>query len=144
MFVIFKFVIDKITKGKRFIFCYFSVLPIRFQIISISTLPYETRGYNNYKIPIEVGLTVNPYLEKPIENGEYFFTNKSRMKNFELDLVLLNQNKTKYNWNNMRINKPQTNFSFDVGLAIKGKIDDKIKDKTSHKVKFLSFHHQLL
>lgn len=112
-------------------------------IISISTLPYETLGYNNYKIPIEVGLTVNPYLEKPLENGEYFFTNKSRMKNFELDLVLLNQNKTKYNWNNMRINKPQTNFSFDVGLAIKGKIDDKIKDKTSHKVKFLSFHHQI-
>ena len=106
--------------------------------ISVSTLPKNTLS-NNERVPIIAGLRVNPYLENPLKNANYYFENSNRLKYYELDMVLLNQQSLKYDWAKMKINTPKTNYSFDVGLSFKGTIDQSIKEKTAHKVKILSY-----
>jgi len=106
--------------------------------ISISTLPENTKANDYNKTSINAGLNINPYLINPLENASYYFKNTDRIKKFELDLLLVNQTELKYNWNNMKMNAPRSNYSFDIGLAIKGKVDERIKDKTAHKAKLLS------
>lgn len=104
--------------------------------ISISALPENTKA--NDKTNINVGLNINPYLINPLENASYYFKDLDRIKKLELDLLLVNQSQLKYNWNNMKMNIPKPTYSFDIGLSIKGKIDENIKNKTSHKAKLLS------
>ncbi|MFY0483432.1 hypothetical protein ACI6PS_12585 [Flavobacterium sp. PLA-1-15] len=104
--------------------------------ISISALPEKTKANN--KTGINVGLNINPYLIHPLENASYYFKDADRIKKLELDLFLVNQPELKYNWNTIKTNIPKPNYSFDIGLSIKGKIDEKIKNKTEHKVKLLS------
>lgn len=104
--------------------------------ISISTLPQKTKANN--RTSINVGLNINPYLAHPLENASYYFKDGDRIKKLELDLLLVNQTELKYNWNNMKMNVPKPNYSFDIGLSIKGKVEDRIKNKTEHKAKLLS------
>ena len=107
--------------------------------ISISTLPEKTISLTKNKTDINTGININPYLNKPLEEPSYYFKNRNRIKNIELDLVLLNQNDLKYNWNNMKINQPKSNYSFDIGLSLKGIINKEIKNKSLYKVKLLSY-----
>ncbi|MDR6966232.1 hypothetical protein J2X31_000225 [Flavobacterium arsenatis] len=107
--------------------------------LSLSTLPEKTKGNDLNKTTINVGLNINPYLKYPLENSSYYFTNRNRIKKIELDMVLVNQHEVKYDWKNMNINPPKSNYSFDIGLSIEGTIDDQIKNKADHKVKLLSY-----
>jgi hypothetical protein len=107
--------------------------------LSISTLPEHTKTNDYNKITINVGLNINPYLTTPIENPYYYFKNFDAEKKAAFDLLLLNQSSAKYNWNNMKMNVPKANYSFDVGLSLQGKINQQIKNKTSYKVKLLSY-----
>ena len=105
--------------------------------LSISILPEDNISWDRNNNIIS-GLLINPYLSKPIENASYYLQSINRNKLYELDLILLDQKNTKYNWESMRISKPTSNFSFDVGLNIKGTINAQIKNKTYHKVKLIS------
>jgi hypothetical protein len=107
--------------------------------LSISTLPEHTKTNDYNKISINVGLNINPYLITPIENPYYYFQNFDAARKAAFDLLLINQSSSKYQWNNMKMNIPKTNYSFDVGLGLKGKIDAEIKNKTLHKVKLLYY-----
>lgn len=89
------------------------------------------------------GITINPYLTDNLQHANYYFNNPNRMHFYELDLALLNQSQKKYNWEYMKVTKPAINYSFDMGLDLKGKIDPAIKNKTSHKTKLIS-HKNLL
>lgn len=106
-------------------------------LISISTLPHDTKSVDDNNTII-AGLTINPYITTPLKNANYYFTNPTRQKLYELDLVLLNDSNLKYSWDYMKINPPQSIFSFDIGITLKGKIDPSIKNKTFHKAKMLS------
>jgi hypothetical protein len=105
-------------------------------IMSVSVLPEDTKsiGENN---SIIAGITINPYLNNYLENASYYLNSQNRLKLYELDLLLLNQEKLKYNWDYMKLNPPKSNYSFDVGINLKGKIDPLIKNKTFHKVKLV-------
>lgn len=106
--------------------------------MSISVLPKETNSIDENN-SIIAGLTINPYLNASLLNANYYFNNATRLKYYELDLVLLNQENLKYNWNYMKLQPPISNYSFDVGINLKGTIDASIKNKTSHKVKLVTY-----
>ena len=106
--------------------------------MSVSVLPEDTKSIDENN-SIIAGMTINPYLNNYLENANYYLNSQNRLKLFELDLFLLNQEKFKYNWDYMKLNPPKLNYSFDVGINLKGKIGASIKNKTSHKVKLLTY-----
>lgn len=106
--------------------------------LSISVLPNDTKSWDDNNNIIS-GLTINPYLNEPIKNANYYFSSLGRAKYYALDLCLLNQSNLKYQWDFMKTTTPSTNYSFDIGLSLKGTIDKNIKDKPYHKVKLVSY-----
>lgn len=105
---------------------------------SVSVVPTDSKSMDeNYTILSGIG--INPYLSSPLENPNYYLNDPKRVKYYELDLFLLNQSKTKYDWENIKTTQPSTNFSFDIGLTLKGTINSAIADKTYHKVKLKSY-----
>ncbi|WP_026704075.1 hypothetical protein [Flavobacterium soli] len=106
--------------------------------VSLSLLPELSKSNDYSKTNINVGININPYLTNSLENAAYYFEKRNRLKKMDLDLALLNQSTLKYNWNNMKMNVPKSNYSFDIGLNLAGKIEENIKDKDMHKVRLLS------
>ena len=80
---------------------------------------------------------LSPYLKTPILANTNFFGESSRKKSFELDLLLLCQEKGKYEWKNMK-NPPQEKYTFNQGLTIKGTINTPITG-SDNKVQMFSY-----
>lgn len=112
-------------------------------LFSVSVLPEDTKSIDGNN-SIVSGITINPYLNKSLENANYYLLTPSRLKLYELDLALINEENSKYNWDLMKINSPKPNYSFDVGLSLKGKIDAAIKDKVYHKVKMVAYKDRIM
>jgi hypothetical protein len=106
--------------------------------ISISVLPENSKSLDKSN-SIIAGLTINPYLTQPLEHANYYLNKPGRIQRYELDLALLNQEKLKYEWNTIKMTTPIANYTFDIGIALKGTIDSAIKDKTYHKTKLISY-----
>ncbi|WP_333599463.1 hypothetical protein [Flavobacterium sp.] len=102
--------------------------------LSVSVMPQDTKSWDDSN-SIYSGLTLNPYLTEPLPNATVYFNSLGRATYFALDLALLNQEKSKYDWNFMKTTSPTSNYSFDIGINVKGTIDSKIPNKTYHKVK---------
>lgn len=107
-------------------------------IMSVSVLPEDTKSIDGNN-SIIAGLTINPYLINPLPNANYYLNAPNRLKFYELDLVLLHNEASKYDWNLMKINTPASNYSFDIGISLRGAIDPSIKDKKSLKVNFITY-----
>lgn len=106
--------------------------------LSVTVLPLDTQSLNeNYTILAGIG--INPYLTEPLPNANYYLNEPKRVKYYELDLFLLNQVVPKYDWESIKTSKPSPNFSFDIGLTLKGTITAPIENKPYHKVKLKSF-----
>jgi hypothetical protein len=100
---------------------------------SISVLPTETiSSFEENAITSQ--LNFNSYLTTKLESNSYYFKDFNRKKQYELDLVLLNQNALKYNWNNILTNKPTIKYPFDVGLTIEGTLNQTISNKDKYSV----------
>ena len=111
--------------------------------LSISVLPTDSKSTTeNYSIV--AGLGINPYLAEPLINANYYLLQPKRITNYELDLCLINQTQLKYSWENIKSTKPAPNFSFDIGLTLKGTISKNIKNKSDHTVKIVSFKDQII
>ncbi|MFN3967952.1 hypothetical protein [Flavobacterium sp.] len=110
---------------------------------SITIVPTETKSLKeNYSIL--AGLGINPYITESLPNANYYLFEPKRIKNYELDLFLLNQAVPKYDWENIKTTKPATNFSFDIGLTLKGNINKNVKNYSDYKVKITSFKDQII
>jgi len=117
--------------------------PYQNTMVSVNVVPVETKALTeNYTIL--AGIAINPYLAEPLQNANYYLNEPKRSKYYELDLFMLNQAVTKYDWQSIKTTKPSTNFSFDIGMTLKGTINPAIKDKTYHKVKLTSFKDQIM
>ncbi|CAM3680075.1 hypothetical protein FLGE108171_10340 [Flavobacterium gelidilacus] len=100
---------------------------------SISILPKETTSsFESNAITSQ--LNFNNYLTSKIENYSYYFKDFNRNKQFELDLVLLNQNNIKYSWKDIVTKKPTIKYPFDIGLTIEGSSVGDIKNKENYNV----------
>ncbi len=90
--------------------------------ISISMLPEETESYAP-KNNIISSFLLQPYVKGTIENPEYYFTKFDRKRKYELDVLLLTQGWSKYNWDAIFRNPPKQIHQFESGITIKGKVN---------------------
>jgi hypothetical protein len=106
-------------------------------MISISVLPVETKSIDDNN-SIIAGLTINPYLKTSLLNSNYYLNDVNRLKYYELDLALLNQESLKYDWEYMKLQPPTAHYTFDIGINLKGTVANALKSKSFHKVKLVS------
>lgn len=106
--------------------------PILTGNVSVSVLPSET----NSEFPVKSIISsfeFDNFIVDPLKNSNYYFSELSRNKLFELDNFLITT-KSKYDWNTI-IQKPKENkFDFDHGIAIKGTINTELKNKDTAKI----------
>ncbi len=90
--------------------------------ISISILPEMTKSYRP-----DHNIVSNFYLKTlvkgTIENPQYYFQDMDRKKKYELDILLLTQGWSRYNWNTIFEEKPNALNRFENGITITGKVN---------------------
>jgi hypothetical protein len=90
--------------------------------LSISVLPQSTQSYE----PDHNIFSANhlrPYVKGHIEKPNYYFKDLTPKTLYELDLLLLTQGWSRYNWNSIFNNKPKVLFEFENGVTLEGKIN---------------------
>lgn len=113
-----------------------------FSSASISILPEKALN-SNFLQGIYGSLLINPYFEKNKIDASYYFTDTSRLKHYDLDLLLLNQKSSKYKWENITGMPPTIIHDFEIGLTLKGTLNQKLSDYKKHKVQMYSLTAQL-
>ena len=114
----------------------------QFASASISILP-EKAINSDFGQDIFGSILINPYFEKSKIDASYYFTDISRLKHYDLDLLLLNQKESKYKWENITGTPPKIVHDFDIGLTIKGTLNQQIGDRKNYKVQLYSLTAQL-
>ncbi|WP_417357942.1 hypothetical protein [Flavobacterium sp.] len=104
--------------------------------LSIAVLPSKSKALNNNNISNEFLLT--PYIKDypDINTSKYFSNGKEPDKNLDLYLIC---SKSKYIWETMKQNPPKENYTFDMGLKIKGVINQKLKRGKEYSVRLTSY-----
>ncbi|WP_035666414.1 hypothetical protein, partial [Flavobacterium gelidilacus] len=83
-------------------------------------------------------LNFNNYLLNKLEDNSYYFKDFDRFKQYELDLFLLNQKTSKYDWNNILTKTPSIKYPFDVGLTIEGTLSQTLSNKDKYSINLSS------
>ncbi len=91
--------------------------------LSISVLPENTKSYT-HRNNIFSTFLLKSYLKGFIENPGYYFINVDRKKEYDLDLLLLTQGWSRYNWDVVFNNPPVKRFEFENGITLKGRFSD--------------------
>lgn len=92
---------------------------------SVSVLPKGTISYNPQH-NIFSAFYLKPYLKGTIEKPQYYFQNQNRKKKYELDLLLLTQGWSRYEWNNIFTSPPKANYKFEDGITIIGALNNNL------------------
>lgn len=90
--------------------------------ISISILPEMTKSYNPSH-NILSSFYLKPYIKGVVQNPQYYFQNMNRKKKNELDILLLTQGWSRYDWKDIFHNKPRKTNHFENGITINGKVN---------------------
>ena len=90
---------------------------------SISVLPENTLSYNQSS-NIQSEFLLKPYLRGNIENSSYYFKDIDRRKEYDLDLLLLTQGWSRYEWNRIFNQPPKEMFPFENGITLIGRFND--------------------
>ena len=98
-------------------------IPMR---LSISALPANSIA-RNFNSNIITNFLLKPYLKSSPENPAQFFENIDRKKEYGLDLVLLTQGWSSYNWDSIFMGSPEIKYPFENGIAVSGTITSKIR-----------------
>ncbi len=110
--------------------------------LSITVLPENTICANQ-KRSILGTFFLNAYLEQPeVSNYEYYNPdNKSRKQ--DMELLMLNQNKSKYNWENIKSDPPKINYPFEKGVTVSGRVEQKEKSNSKNQISLISLNTNL-
>ena len=103
----------------------------------------NTNSFDNHSIASS--LQINNYLNNPIINCSYYIKNYDRIKQFELDLVLINEKAVKYNWDKFLNKKITINYPFEKGLDLQISINQELpkKDKNDYEGTIVSTNYPL-
>jgi hypothetical protein len=105
--------------------------------LSVSVLP-ENNICINHKRSIMGTFYLNAYLENPeIDNYAYYDRENTNRKQ-DMDLLMLNQNKSKFLWNNIKSNPPKISYTFDKGVTISGKVEKDLSPNSKNKISLIS------
>jgi len=88
-----------------------------FNNISVSVLPGKTKSYNQHN-NIFSSVYIQPYIKGAIENGAAYFKNSDQKTRYNLDLLLMSQGWSSYNWNNIFKGEPLLNHAFERGIDV--------------------------
>ncbi|WP_340063450.1 hypothetical protein [Ascidiimonas aurantiaca] len=99
------------------------------QNLSISVLPETTISYQ-HRDNIYSTFHLKPYVKGVIENAVYYFRNITPKKLYELDLLLLTQGWSKYDWNVITTSPPKQKYIFERGIFLKGGMNMEIGAKS--------------
>lgn len=106
--------------------------------LSITVLPAESLSLDEEN-DILGGLLLYPYLKNNQKlSARNYLNNFTRGGKYELDLFLMNQ-ESKYNWNDIMNKPPKQSYTFEMGLEVKGTINQTIKSPKDYKVRIQSF-----
>ena len=133
-----KIILKSIVKSKDSITIK-AVIPNRIANLSVSALPINSLT-NHQSNHILSSLTFNNYCDIDGLNYDYYFNTYNKRKEFELDLVFLQQHKNKYNWRAIIHDTPKTTYSFDVGINLSGKINQTLNHKEKLKLRLFSMN----
>lgn len=97
--------------------------------LSASILPKGHKG-NRPKQDIFSSFVLSPYVKGAIQNSEYYFKNTNPKKLRDLDLLLLTQGWSKYNWDHIFNSPPSTVFTFENGIDITGKFNQQLPNNS--------------
>ena len=112
-------------------------VPAKEANLSISVLPQNSRC-NDQKNSILGSLYLNAYLEKPVANSFTYYDRQNVTRANDMELLLLNQEKSKYHWNNITTNKPKESYKFTKGITINGTVVKALNPKKKYKVMLIS------
>ncbi len=110
--------------------------------LSISILPENNTCITN-KQSIIGTMRLNAYLDQPEEETYPYFDNDNKTRKLDIELALLNQNKNKYLWNNIKSNPPKITHPFTQGITIKGNIEKKITPNSKFKISLISMKNKV-
>ncbi|TYB78224.1 hypothetical protein [Bizionia myxarmorum] len=91
--------------------------------ISVSVLPALTGAYNTNNT-ITSGFLLKPYIKGPIENPNAYFLNSDRKTDYNLDLLLITQGWSRYEWRNIFYSPQIAKYNFEAGFQLQGKINN--------------------
>jgi hypothetical protein len=105
--------------------------------ISISVLP-GNNACVGHKKSILGTFYLNAYLEKPESETFFYYDLENKTRKQDMELLMLNQNRSKYFWNDIMANPPKITFPFAKGVTISGKVEKKITPNSKNKILLIS------
>jgi len=105
--------------------------------LSLTILPENSISINQ-ESTIFSSFLLHPYLRKKNYNSNYLFNYTTRESQYDLDLLLLNQKKLKYNWEDIKSLSPKINYEFEYGITLKGTINQVLSNKEKYKIQLFS------
>ncbi|MGQ7946525.1 hypothetical protein [Flavobacterium sp. WC2509] len=105
--------------------------------LSISILP-ENNICLSQKRSIKGTFYLNAYLENPETDDYAYYDLDNKYRKQDMDLLMLNQNKSKFLWENIKSNPPKMNYIFDKGVTISGRVDKVIAPDSNYKISLVS------
>lgn len=105
--------------------------------LSVSILPADNTCVDQ-KRAIMGTFYLNACLETPEINNYSYYDPENKNRKEEMELLMLNQNRSKYLWDNIKSNPPKMNYTFDKGVTISGKVEKKLKPNSKYKVSLFS------
>jgi hypothetical protein len=109
--------------------------------IGVSVLPEKSLSTKKEQNIIS-SLNINSYLKNPTININSIFENPSKKNNFYLDLILMNESESKYDWEKMK-NPPTIKYKFNKGVTLKGTINEAIDNKKNYTIQMFSLPAEL-
>lgn len=92
------------------------------KFLSASILPLGTKAYQKKK-NISSSFLLESYVNENIEHPSYYFTETSKKRENDLDLLLLTQGWSRYDWKNIFNNSPRKENNSRTGVDLYGKLN---------------------
>lgn len=96
---------------------------------SVSVLPAGTKAYKTNS-NILSSFLLKPYVRGFVEEADQYFSDFSNRTMQNLDMLLLTQGWSKYDWDNIFNEPPQKEIQYRVGVDVFGSINSKIPKNT--------------
>ncbi|MEM6514870.1 MAG: hypothetical protein AAF688_01715 [Bacteroidota bacterium] len=85
--------------------------------ISVSVLPEGTGSYEPHQ-NIVSKFYLQPYVRGFVERADYYFRDVDARKRYDLDMLLLSQGWSSYDWTGIFNSPPQMRFEFERGIKV--------------------------
>lgn len=105
--------------------------------LSISVLPKNNACVKHTKSILGT-FYLNAYLEQPETDTYSYFDLENKTRKQDMELLMLNQNRSKYNWSDIMSNPPKITFPFTKGVTISGKVEKKLSLNSKNKILLIS------